>query len=110
LLGALSLRPGVDIGQCGGDHLIVDTLGAKLGSQRALTFSGVDPTRAHPLLGEVGIVDQSDIAQPVENPGAHVVGVAALGQLTFQLGAGAGPRGEQAQAQRPRLLLAGEFS
>ena len=68
LLGALALGTGVDVGQRGGDHLVVDTLGAELGGQRALAFSGVHPPRAHPLLGEVGVVDQTDVGQPVEHP------------------------------------------
>ena len=110
LLGALTFGARVDVGKCGGDHLVVDALGAELGGQGALAFSGVHPTRPHPLLGEVGVIDQTDVCQPVEHLGADVVGIAALGQLAGQLGTGACPRGEQAQAERPRLLLAGEFS
>ena len=59
--------------------------------------------------GEVGVVDQADLGQPVEHRGCDVVGVAPLAELSLQLGAGACSRGEQAQAHAPRLLLAGEL-
>ena len=110
LFGALTFGARVDVGKCGGDHLVVDALGVELGGQGALAFSGMHPTRPHPLLGEVGVIDQADTCQPVEHLGGDIVGIAALGQLTGQFGTGARPRGEQAQAERPRLLFAREFS
>jgi len=69
----------------------------------ALTLAIIGPGG---VFGEVGVVDQSDVGQPIQHPGADIVGVSALGQLSGQLGAGTRPRGEQAQAQRPRLLFA----
>ncbi len=63
--------------------------------------------RPDPLFGEVGIVDEPHLGQTVEHVSADVVGVTPFRQLSGQLGPGASPRGEQAQAERPRLLLAG---
>jgi hypothetical protein len=52
----------------------------------------------HPLFGEVDVVEQPNVGQPVQHPGAEVVGVTTLGQLAGKLGPSASPRGEQAQA------------
>src|SRR5262249_47733102 len=89
------------------DHLIVDALVAKLSRQRALAFSRIDAPRTHPLLGEVRVIDEADLGQAVQYPAADTVGIAALEQLPGQFVTRSCPRGDQAQAQRSRLLLAG---
>ena len=67
LLGTHPFGTGVDVGQRRGDHLVVDALGPQLSGQRALALSGVHPSRPHPLLGEVRVVDQADVGQPVQD-------------------------------------------
>ena len=106
LFGPPPLGAGVDVGQRGADDLVVDALTAQFDGQRSFTLARVDMSRLHPLFGEVLVVDQPDLGQPIEYPIADVLGVAALLQLPGQFGPGAGPHGEQAKTHGLRLPIA----
>ena len=53
LLGAHPFGTRIDPLERAGDDLVVDTLGAELGGQRALALASMGPPGAHPLFGEV---------------------------------------------------------
>ena len=98
-------RPGplvvaVDLGQRHAGGLLVDPLAAQLVGERPAAEPLVAVPRGDPLLGEVGVVDQPDLDEPVEHPPDHVVVEPAACEVAGQLGPGPRPRGEQVQAHR----------
>ena len=95
-----SSASGVQLLQRVARHVVGNTLAAQLGGQRAPAEPLAGVPGVHPLLGQRGVVDQSDLAEALEHGSGRVLGHALAAQGLGQFVPAAGPLGEQAQADR----------